>query len=422
MPHYSLTLDNRSILGIIRRVCTYIDPRLIDHGLRVAWLTSRLLALKGTVYTPAQRRDICMLAVLHDVGAYKTEEIDQMVQFETGRVWAHAIYGSLFLKHFSPFQYLSDLVLYHHANWSLLESLDIDPSHKELAQFILVADRADIFFNQQSTEPDRFFSVMEEGRGTQYAPQVLDLLHQVEVFTPTPAELESDPLLYDMVCTPPFSTEDTDAIFKMLIYAIDFRSRHTVTHTMTTVIVSQSISRLLGMDEEDVALVVNSSLLHDLGKVSIPVEILEFPGKLSPQAMAIMRTHVDMTGDILGDCVTEKLRQVVIRHHEKLDGSGYPLGLTAETLSLPDRVVAVADIFSALCGARSYKTAFPKAKVLGILNQMGADRLIDSNIVSLINTHFDQIADEVQSCTAPLLKAYHTIAEEYTNLSNTYYD
>ena len=68
-------------------------------------------------------------------------------------------------------------------------------------------------------------------------------------------------------------------------------------------------------------------MLHDLGKIGIPSEILEFPGKLSPQAMNVMRTHVDLTEIILGDSVTRKVKDIALRHHEKLDGSGYPRGL-----------------------------------------------------------------------------------------------
>ncbi len=78
-----------------------MDPRLVDHGKRVAYLVSRMLDIDGT-FTEKEKQDICFLALLHDVGAYKTEEINEMAKFETQDIWEHSIYGYLFLYHFSP--------------------------------------------------------------------------------------------------------------------------------------------------------------------------------------------------------------------------------------------------------------------------------------------------------------------------------
>lgn len=420
MLHYSLSLDNKSILSILRRTCSHVDGRLLDHGMRVAWLVARLLEQRGDAYTPTERRDICMLAVIHDIGAYKTEEIDHMVAFETGPVWAHAIYGSLFLKYFSPFSALSDVVLYHHADAALLETLELPPKIREAAQFISLADRVDVLLGCAGIGLDELDKHLREHMDSHWSREILRLLGQVDALTPKAEQLENDGVLYGMLSTPAFTLDEVDELFKMLIYIIDFRSRYTVTHTITTTSVSKSLAELMGMDEHTVDLVVNGALLHDLGKVGIPVEILEFPGKLSVQAMAVMRTHVALTGEILDDCVTEAVKRVAMRHHEKLDGAGYPLGLTAEELTPAERVVAVADIVSALCGTRSYKDAFPKEKVVSIITKMSAEGLIDSGIVAVMVAHFDEVMDEVRVRTAPLLASYNAIAGEYTTLMNHY--
>ena len=93
----------------------------------------------------------------------------------------------------------------------------------------------------------------------------------------------------------------------MIIFAIDFRSRYTVIHTITTTSISKQLAVLFGFDEAKVDKVRQGALLHDLGKIGIPVEILEFPGKLSPQAMRIMRTHVDITEEIVGGEIEEEI-------------------------------------------------------------------------------------------------------------------
>ena len=103
MIEYGNYIDNRGVLGIVRRACNYVDARLVDHGFRVACIVSRILARLGG-YTEKEMRDICILALYHDIGAYKTEEISRMLEFETRNMQEHSIYGYLFIKYFTPLQ------------------------------------------------------------------------------------------------------------------------------------------------------------------------------------------------------------------------------------------------------------------------------------------------------------------------------
>ena len=95
MPEYSLPVGNKDLINIARRAFNLVDPRLIGHGARVSYLVFQMLKEDGT-YTPSEMRNLLILAALHDIGAYKTEEIDRMVEFETKEVWNHSIYGYLF--------------------------------------------------------------------------------------------------------------------------------------------------------------------------------------------------------------------------------------------------------------------------------------------------------------------------------------
>ena len=155
------------------------------------------------------------------------------------------------------------------------------------------------------------------------------------------------------------------------------------------------------------------ALLHDLGKIGVPLGILEKPGKLSPDEMAIMRTHVTLTEDILAGCVDEDVLHAAVRHHEKLDGSGYPRGLTAAELAPAERIVAVADVVSALVGTRSYKDAFPKQKVLALLRDQAERGLLDAEAVRVMARDYDQIMATVARASAPVAEAYRRVQEEY---------
>jgi len=118
---YTQNLNNKSVLGIIRNFCNYIDPRLTEHGSHVAYIVFCLL--KGTgQYSEQELRDICFVAQPHDIGAYKTEEISRMIQFETKDIWDHSFYGYLFIRYFSPLKELAPAVLLHHISWKFLEN------------------------------------------------------------------------------------------------------------------------------------------------------------------------------------------------------------------------------------------------------------------------------------------------------------
>ena len=199
----------------------------------------------------------------------------------------------------------------------------------------------------------------------------------------------------------------------MLVHVIDFRSRHTVTHTVTTAWVAYELAlRLIG-DQRAAARVYTSALVHDVGKIGIPLSILEKPGKLDDEEMKVMRTHVELTEDILEGCIEPVLLQAAARHHEKLDGSGYPRGLHAAELSMPDRIIAVADIVSALVGTRSYKKAYPKEKVLDAAGWHVETGKIDCIVVETMTRDYDAIMLSVAAACQPVAAAYERVQSAY---------
>ena len=250
-----------------------------------------------------------------------------------------------------------------------------------------------------------------------YSLEIADIV-LAEDFLELSSEREAwEAELWEKIWKVPFTKEEIRKYLDMVIYTIDFRSRHTVTHTMTTTSISYELAKRMGRKGRALSDIYFGSLLHDLGKIGIPVEILEFPGKLSPQAMRIMRTHVELTGLILGPDVEEKIRKIAMRHHEKLDGSGYPLGLTAMDLSLEERIVAVADIVSALAGTRSYKEAFSRERIVGIIGKMKEDGLIDGSIVDVMTDNFDDIMGKTGVRCQPIMDMYQDIQREYQELA-----
>ena len=416
LPYSTSFIDNQAIIGILRRACNYVDHRLMDHGIRVSYIVFRLLSDRSDI-SARQRRDLCFLAALHDIGAYKTDEIDRMVQFETENVWHHSIYGHLFIKYFSPLPEQAAAVLFHHTSWQQLAQYPhVCLSTKYTAQLLQIADRLDIWLNTLGRPYKEFLQELTSADNQRFYPPLVDWL-LTKPFKPFTAEdIENDAKFQQMQNSIAFTSDEIHAYLCMIIYAIDFRSRHTVTHTMTTTSISHELAVLMELDTHSRNEVILGALLHDLGKIAIPVEILEFPGKLSPQAMTVMRTHVALTEAIFADAIPEPIQRIAIRHHEKLDGSGYPRGLAAEELTTAERIVSIADIVSALSGTRSYKEAFSKEKTLAIITTQKEKGQLDPLLVDSLIAHYDKIMAVTMERCQPIIDIYQRLHIEYAHL------
>lgn len=410
-------LDNAAIVTIMHNTLNYVDTRLTDHGKRVSYMVYRMLAHQAK-YTGTQLRDITLLAMLHDIGAYKTEEIDQMVRFETEEVWDHSIWGYLFMMHFSPFQAMAPVILYHHTPYEKI--LDIDSQVQEIAQIINIADRADTYTLENHISREGLYAFLAAERGKQYRSDVVDLFMAAHPEPVTMAEISADQGYYQALHGIPFDDAAIWALLTMNVLAIDFRSDNTAAHTITTSACSQAIATHMQLEADTVEKITTGAMLHDLGKTGIPVEILEYPGRLSPQAMKIMKRHVVMTEAILAGNVDDTLLRIAVRHHEKLNGDGYPRGLTAKELTMPERIVAVADIVSALYETRSYKKGYEKQEILAIIDRMVSDQMIDPTIVDVIHTHFEAITGHIEATREPILQHYEALQQEFDMLKNRY--
>ena len=286
-----------------------------------------------------------------------------------------------------------------------------------LAQVLHAADRIDVAMEVQHLTWEETLALLKKDSGTNFAPVITDLAAACDFHTPFEGNNDAEAVFFQMLSEIPLTQDEITDYLKMLIFTIDFRSRHTVTHTITTTTISSELAKRMGLSEKECNQVVCGSMLHDLGKIGIPVEILEYPGKLSPQAMNIMRTHVDITEKIFGDVIEETVKYLALRHHEKLDGSGYPRGLTAADLNTGERIVAIADIISALSGTRSYKTAFSKDRICSIITEMKDDGLIDADIVELMISDYDEIMEATRIQCQPILDIYARIQQDFDRIS-----
>ncbi|MEG0155124.1 MAG: HD domain-containing protein [Lachnospiraceae bacterium] len=402
-------LNSRSVTKIIRRALGHVDQRLVNHGERVAYMVLKMMEAQGK-YSKREIRNACFLAMVHDVGAYKTEEINQMFDFETKKVWGHAIYGYLFIKHLSPFPQMAPVILFHHFSYEKLKKLSVP--YQRITQLLSVADRMDTYRGKLT--PTTWEGELDS--------EVIEIFMDTSQKAHFREQIQSGRYLGELdeaIREVPFTQREVDLFLEMMVFAIDFRSYITVVHTMSTTSIAVQLAERMGCTQEELYQMKYGALLHDLGKVGIPIEILESPGRLNNRDMAIMKTHVDMTEEILGHEIDEVIIQIALRHHEKLDGTGYPKGLREAQLTEKEKILAVADMVSALTGRRSYKEAFGKEKTLGIIQTEAREGHLFPEAVEMMTTHYEEIMDRAEVECEPILELYEVIQEEYDTLMKT---
>ena len=136
---------------------------------------------------------------------------------------------------------------------------------------------------------------------------------------------------------------------------------------------ADNMARVMGLSEERRHLVHRAALLHDIGKLRVPNTILDKPGPLTSMERRLMEEHPLLTTQILSRVAAfQELAKVAGAHHERLDGSGYPEHLTGAELSLEMRLLAVADVYSALTEDRPYRKPMPIDQVIAIMQEQGA--------------------------------------------------
>jgi putative nucleotidyltransferase with HDIG domain len=155
----------------------------------------------------------------------------------------------------------------------------------------------------------------------------------------------------------------------------------TVKHEDRTAKLAVAIGVRLGLSPSRIEVLRLAAIVHDIGKIGVPRNILDKPGTLSEPEYAIVKTHCAIGHDVLQQLQAPfPVAEIIFQHHERLDGSGYPRGLSGESILLEARILAVADVFEAMTSNRSYRVAFLPDFVLGELQAM-AGRLLDADAV-----------------------------------------
>ena len=415
------TENNISISDFVHALSEAVDlvsSNLNNHHKKVAYMSYAIAS--EIKLSNDQTQDIILASLLHDISAFSIEEQIKMLQFESfdNLSNGHALLGYKLLKDFAPLSKVATLIRHHHVNYrKTQQDIPIGSYIIHLADkiAILLDDNHEVL--QQVPEIRAKIDQNQEG----FHPKALAAFNRLADTEAFWVEAVSPPIDAIMSKNVRFSKEIIDletlrAFAKVFAHLIDFRSRFTATHSSGVAAVALELSSIDGFSERECKLMEIAGFLHDLGKLTVPNSILEKNGPLDDEEIRCMRKHTYYTHAILNKI--NGLGQIAAwasQHHERLDGSGYPFRMQGENISKLARIMAVADIVTAMTEDRPYRPGMERETVMKTLYSMSERGGIDKNIVELVNINFPRINEariKAQAEAQQEYEAFHNDAKK----------
>jgi len=191
--------------------------------------------------------------------------------------------------------------------------------------------------------------------------------------------------------------EANQEVITKLSLVCDYKDQDTGNHINRVRLYCEEMGKSLGMSAADVEHFGYSSMLHDVGKVSIPDAILRKPGPLNEQEWDIMKTHPSKGAELLGDRpFFATAREIALSHHERVDGTGYPSGLQGDEIPITARIVAIVDVYDALTSKRCYKPAWTEQDAVHELGLMAGTHLDAALVERMIALKDQGVLDQIR--------------------------
>ena len=394
-------INLRQVVFSLSRALDLVGVDDMHHGKRVAFMAhacAKYLDLNEQEYN-----NLIQAAMLHDCGVSQTYTHTKLVsEMDWDGSQNHCQVGTKLLKSCDVFRHLAPVITYHHTHWSELSKLDIPDTIKRDSNLIFLVDRVDALIAQQGNpEPimSRIFvrDKIQSYSGTLFSPELVKYFLEASNLSVFWLTLEAEPL-YDMLKEWVVAGDNQTINFDTLrsiahIFAriVDAKSPFTVEHSQGVARLAKQLAIWDDQSDETANKLELAGLLHDLGKLRIPDEILEKPDKLDETEFSVMQGHSFESHYILKDI--KGLEDVALwcsQHHEKLNGSGYPYQYKGDDISRPSRILAVADVFQALAQNRPYRGSLQLEEILEIMSQMIEEKKLEPTLVDIIKLHAEE--------------------------------
>lgn len=407
--------DDNSVLKYLRKVLAEINPGYVDCGIRSAFLLKRYIERYKVFDNPKKGPRLALLTMLKDIGTY----------YKSGKIPRsnHALAAASsysFMHNCSPFNEDAKPLLFYQSKYL---SDTNDPDHQ--AGLLMSLVNQIIEYNYQEYTIDEMQDLIKDDKRGIFNPEQVKKMFKLLKEQPDIYQKLNDKnslFIYEAskyISTADYSVEELIGFIDMATFAFEFHNDETLAHTVTVAAIAEELARLSKLPDPMIIEIRLASLVHDIGKIRVPIEILSYPGKLNDAQFAEMKKHVEYTRDIITGCFSFKIVDIASHHHEKLDGSGYPEHLRERDLSIGDKIIAVADITSALYCKRSYKGSFDDNKIQEILKSDCSKGKLDSRICKHLFDNWNHIMEITKAVETDVLNQYGAMKGEFAALSKS---
>lgn len=374
------------------------------HGKRVAYLS--LLMAKEVGLSGEELRDFVGCCILHDnaltefiyeelahsvTRADLPEQASQLTDVQKkDMTHYHCIVGEKNIRLLPFHTDIRDIVLYHHETANGTGALKRTAAETTLkSQILHLADIIDVSNRLYQLTREEFEAIrqrVQRQAGTIFSERAAEAFLNGVTFEDLDYLKDHDVLsylhqeLHKEVCE--YTPEEIHNVADLFAAIVDYKSAFTQSHSRGVAAKAEQMAYYYGFDTEKATRFYFAGAMHDIGKLMVSNDILEKPGKLTEDEFAQMKNHAAATHYILHQI--KEIPDIVkwaSNHHEKLNGRGYPQGLTADELSFEERLMACIDIYQALTEVRPYKDGMPHEKAISIMMGMAQKGEIDETIV-----------------------------------------
>lgn len=392
----TLKVDLRQVIHALADALDLVGVDDVAHGKRVGVMAAE--CGRGAGLPAGEVAFLFELGMLHDIGVSSTRVHGHLVEsFDWSGAQTHCQVGYERIKGFAPLEAMALPILYHHTRWDVLEKLPLAEDCKRQANLIYLVDRVDALAAPHYGDKALLLFTEEvrariaEHAGSYFAPELVG--HFLDASRAEAFWLMLEPR--SLAALRPDATAG-DATFaargdelrrlgEIFATIVDAKSPFTAEHSLGVARLARYLGEGLGFDADHCDRLEIAALLHDLGKLRVPDEVLDKPGRLDARERKIINAHSFETFRILrGINGFEEIALWAACHHEEPDGSGYPFHLDAAATPLEARILRVADIFQAMVQARPYRAGMDDAAVARFMAGLVADGRCEADLVDAL--------------------------------------
>ncbi|MFP4456656.1 MAG: HD domain-containing phosphohydrolase [Clostridia bacterium] len=387
------------LLQCLTDAADLISPDLTNHHQQVSYLAYLIADQMGLSNT--SKRNLVIAGLLHDVGALGLKERHSFIEKEPPNIQDHAHRGWMLLSGLNHLKDAAHIIKYHHVPWDNGKGKVFNNEEVSMLSHIIhLADRIAVKIKNDNEVLEQVPDIRKQilsKKGKNFVPEMVDAFIEISHKEYIWLDLSYKPLLNILSKVVIFDIwelnwDDIIDLTKIFSKIIDFRSHFTATHTAGVAAVAVELARRSGFSELELKMMKVAGHLHDLGKLAVPTEILDKTKPLKVEEYNIIKSHAFYTFRLLQNIEAfDTVSRWAAFHHEKLNGTGYPFHLDRHQLSLGSRIIAVADIFTAIAEDRPYRSGMSERAIRDVLSDLVKNETICPYVTNILFDNIDEI-------------------------------